>query len=184
MIAADDADKDGGGGGGGGGVGTKRKASDVTADDCVDGVVEPVTVEAPPPVIPDVVFVVPYRDRVQQRAFFQRHMMNTVLADMPEGMHQIWFVHQRDERRFNRGAIKNIGIRIAQDIYPDHWRNITFVFNDIDTAPFTPGFFDYATIHGVAKHFFGFTFALGGIVSITGHDFDRVNGFPNLWFWG
>lgn len=135
-------------------------------------------------IIPNVVFLVPYRDRVQQRAFFQRHMTGTVLADMPTGSHQIWIVHQCDARRFNRGAVKNIGLRIAQDVYPDHWRDITFVFNDIDTMPFTAGFFDYPTHHGVVKHFFGFTFALGGIVSITGHDFDRVGGFPNLWAWG
>lgn len=142
------------------------------------------TAFAPPIVVPQIVFLVPYRDRVQQRAFFQRHMTGTVLADMPEGMHQIWFVHQCDSRRFNRGAMKNIGVRIAQDVYPDHWRGITFVFNDVDTMPFTAGFFDYGTTHGVVKHFFGFAFALGGIVSITGHDFDRVNGFPNLWAWG
>lgn len=136
----------------------------------------------PPP--PSIVFVCPYRDRAQQRAFFQRHMVDTVLADLPPSSWSIWFIHQCDQRRFNRGAMKNLGVRIAQDLYPDAWRDITFVFNDVDTMPFTAGFFEYATRRGVAKHFFGFTFALGGIASITGYDFDRAGGFPNLWAWG
>lgn len=136
--------------------------------------------------VPSVIFIVPYRDRAQQRAFFQRHMTGTVLAGKRPGSHVIWFVHQADARPlFNRGGIKNVGARIVQDEYPDHWRDITLVFNDVDTLPFTAELLpDFATQRGRVKHFFGFTFALGGIVSITGHDFDRVNGFPSFWAWG
>jgi hypothetical protein len=50
--------------------------------------------------------------------------------------------------------------------------------------PFTSGFLDYETVPGKVKHFYGFTFALGGIVSMNAGDFESINGFPNLWAWG
>jgi hypothetical protein len=130
---------------------------------------------------PQLVFVVPYRDREQQQQFFSRHMQY-VLADEPSV--EIYYIHQTDTRSFNRGAIKNIGFLALRDKYPDDYKQMTFVFNDVDTMPFTPGFLPYETKPGVVKHFYGFRFALGGIVSITGGDFEKTGGFPNFWGWG
>lgn len=129
-----------------------------------------------------IIFIIPYRDREQQMLFFNKHMSENILEDIND--FRILFIHQKDDRPFNRGAMKNIGFLVVKDLYPDNYKDITLVFNDVDTVPYTKNFIDYNTNKGVVKHFFGFKFALGGIVSIIASDFEKVNGFPNLWTWG
>jgi hypothetical protein len=130
--------------------------------------------------IPKRIFIVPYRNRVQHKFFFSKYM-SYILEDKDD--YEIYFSHQCDARTFNRGAIKNIGFLAAKNKYPQHYRDITFIFNDVDTIPFTK-IFDYETTHGVVKHYYGFKYALGGIVVMKGADFERTNGFPGFWGWG
>jgi hypothetical protein len=131
------------------------------------------------------VFIVPFRDREAQRQVFEQHMKTQILANIPPDYYQIIYVHQRDGRSFNRGAMKNIGFLTVKSRYPDTYRNITLVFNDVDTLPVdTTVIPDYTTTPGVVKHFFGVPQALGGIFSITAGDFEALNGFPNYWTWG
>lgn len=130
--------------------------------------------------VPKRIFIVPYRNRVQQKFFFSKYM-NFILEDSND--YEILFSHQCDARTFNRGAVKNIGFIAARNKYPDHYKDITFIFNDVDTIPFNK-IFDYETTHGVVKHYYGFKYALGGIVVMKGSDFERTNGFPCFWGWG
>lgn len=130
--------------------------------------------------IPKRIFIVPYRNRIQHKFFFSKYM-SFLLEDKKD--YEIYFSHQCDARTFNRGAVKNIGFIAIKNKYPDHYKNITFIFNDVDTMPFHK-IFDYETKHGVVKHYYGFKYALGGIVVMKGADFERINGFPCYWGWG
>ena len=130
--------------------------------------------------IPKRVFIIPYRNRVQHKFFFSKYM-SFILEDCDD--YEIYFSHQCDARTFNRGATKNIGFLAIKQKYPDHYKDISFIFNDVDTIPFNK-IFDYQTTLGVVKHYYGFKYALGGIVVIKGADFEKTNGFPCFWGWG
>ncbi len=131
-------------------------------------------------VVPKRIFIVPYRNRIQHKFFFSKYM-SFILEDKED--YEIYFSHQCDARTFNRGAVKNIGFIAAKNKYPEHYKDITFIFNDVDTIPFHK-IFDYETTHGVVKHYYGFKYALGGIVVMKGADFEKTNGFPGFWGWG
>ena len=137
-------------------------------------------------VTPTLIFIVPYRDRNAEYLKFDQQM-KSILAASPKyaNSYKILYIHQCDTKPFNRGALKNIGFQVIKSIYPLNYKKITLVFNDVDTYPTNNTVIpDYTTTYGILKHFYGFTYALGGIVSITARDFELLNGFPNFWSWG
>ena len=84
--------------------------------------------------IPRRVFIVPYRNRIQHKFFFSKYMSFILENDED---YEIYFTHQCDARTFNRGAVKDIGFIAIRNKYPQHYKDITFIFNDVDTIPFT-----------------------------------------------
>jgi hypothetical protein len=134
--------------------------------------------------IPILIFIVPYRDREEDKKQFIEKMGN-LLDGLEKKMYEIYFIHQCDNKSFNRGAMKNAGFIFVKEKYPDCYKEITLCFNDVDTFPIQKGLInDYTTISGIVKHFYGYTFALGGIVSINCGDFEFINGYPNYYAWG
>ena len=129
--------------------------------------------------IPKIIFIIPYKNRMEHKYFFSQYLSHI----LKEKNYEIYFSNQLDERPFNRGASKNIGFLSIKEKYPHDYKNISFVFHDIDIIPFQQ-IFDYQTTEGIIKHYYGFEYALGGIVSILGKDFEKINGYPNYWGWG
>lgn len=130
--------------------------------------------------VPDIVFIVPYRNRDIEKAVFCA-IMSKILNHLN---YFIFFIHQNDKRLFNRGAIKNIGFLYIKKKWPINYKNITIVFNDVDNISYYKDQFNYKTEKNIIKHHFGFKHTLGGIFSILASDFEKTNGFPNIWTWG
>jgi hypothetical protein len=128
---------------------------------------------------PQYMFIIPYRDREVEKDFFIKHM-RTIMEDYAPISYRFLFIHQTDTRLFNRGAMKNIGFITLKMQFPTQYQNVNLIFNDVDTMPSKKNLLNYETRPGVAKHFYGFRFALGGIVSMKAIDFERCNGFPNF----
>jgi hypothetical protein len=131
--------------------------------------------------VPKTVFIVPYRNREPHKILFEEAMKNN-LRHLES--YKIFYAHQQDKRPFNRGAMKNIGFLAIKNLYPNHYKDITFVFHDVDCWHRRPGAIDYMTVKGKVKHYYGFTYALGGMFAIKGEDFENIKGFPNFWGWG
>ena len=130
--------------------------------------------------IPEKIFIVPYRNREPHKKVF-----NLIMKDiLKNSNYLILYIHQKDNRPFNRGAIKNIGFLYIKTEYPLHWKKITIIFHDIDCLAYNKNQFSFDTTQGVVNHFFGYKNTLGGIFAIKGIDFEKTAGFPNIWTWG
>lgn len=122
--------------------------------------------------------VVPYRNRAAHLAQFLKHYRHL----LPKA--EFLIIEQSIHKPFNRGLIKNIGALQSQADY--------FIFHDVDML--VQGHMDYSypehPTH-LATHASQFGWKMphdkyfGGVVAFNRTDFDKVNGYSNLFpGWG
>ena len=130
--------------------------------------------------IPKVVFIVPYRNRAVHKEEFLKNM--DIILDEHKGEYKIFFAHQCDMLPFNRGAMKNIGFLAIRKKYPDHYKEIAFIFHDVDSWPREKNLIDYMTLPepGFVRHFYGYKWCLGGMFSIRGAGLREVRRISEL----
>jgi len=131
---------------------------------------------------------VPYRDReIHMHEFIPKVGKYLKMQGIE---FQMYFIHQCDDKLFNRGATKNIGAKIALEEGCDY-----VVFHDIDMIPDLDGGVSYAPPNGIPTHIatnisqmdYGLKYHeyFGGAVIFSKKDLLATNGYSNnYWDWG
>ena len=134
---------------------------------------------------PHTVFIIPYRNRANEKKYLDDYFVRLKNdRNWSDDQVKFLYIHQVDNKLFNRGAMKNIGFIYVKKTYPNDYKNITFVFHDVDFYPDSTSLLSYEAKKGEVQHYYGFKYVLGGIFSIKGSDFEKIGGFPNYWAWG
>jgi hypothetical protein len=131
------------------------------------------------------IFIVPYRNRAGQLNVFLNHM-KYLLEDISQNKYRIYIVHQADSRPFNRGAMRNIGFLEGKKEFPDTYKEIDFVFHDLDNLVGKKNLVEFTTKNNEVNHIYGNYQEnnLGGIFVMKGADYEKSGGYPNFWGWG
>jgi hypothetical protein len=124
--------------------------------------------------------VVPYRDQPQQNRAGQLKKFNEFFDKLGW---TVLVVEQTEGKKFNRGALLNIGYDLVDTDY--------IIFHDVDLVPkksLLPYYEAMPTspIHlGKSVTKYDSPSFLGAVVSVSKKDYKTVNGFPNnFWGWG
>lgn len=130
--------------------------------------------------------LVPYRDnpakeRSSQLKAFVEHFSKEPWKEFP-----VYIIEQsEDDRAFNRGALLNVGARLAK-------KHSHLILHDVDLLadkvllPYYTMVPDHPVHIGtVWRTKYTSEQFLGGILSVSWKDFEKVNGYPNqFWGWG
>ncbi len=143
--------------------------------------------------------IVPYRDQpLQNRAehlkrfipLMETFLKNTQITHPFLKSYHIYIIEQsEDGYKFNRGKLLNIGFKTALQQNP---KTNSFCFHDVDLIPGSLLEYSYAKypinpihIGAVWGRYSSAPNYVGGILTMSKDDFEKVNGFPNnFWGWG
>lgn len=139
--------------------------------------------------------IIPFRGRVESSSF------NDLCSHLPQHLRRsgisfdLLLVNQVDDLPFNRAALANAGFSIFMGRTGARWVRRPpdyLTIHDVDRFPVPPGhsvcdpitarYYDYPAAAPRVLHPSSYT---GGVLLITGAQFQRVNGFSNkFWGWG
>jgi len=137
-----------------------------------------------------VFILVPYRENKEKERGVQLKEFAKVFGSNTNPwnkFHTLVIEQSDDGRKFNRGALLNIGAKIAGTMGAS-----SLILHDVDLIPdelILPYYFAYPTmpihIGSVWRTKYDYERFLGGILHISINDFSKVNGYPNNFFgWG
>lgn len=131
--------------------------------------------------------VVPYRDNAEQhRAKQLEAFVSHMKTHYPE-WHVLIVEQSQDGKKFNRGALLNVGAQVAKK---SHHKYV--IYHDVDLLPLAKIAPYYTAFPIIPIHIgkawtqkYDYPKFLGGVLSISIKDIERINGFPNnFWGWG
>lgn len=136
-----------------------------------------------------VAIIIPYRNNKYQSRDKQLAMFIEYYHDyLPSSECNIYVIEQSDDnKKFNRGALLNIGYKISQKKSYD-----MYIFHDVDlvSPPEIKKVYTYKSeipihIASLWKEKYNFADFMGGIISFDSSTFEKVNGYPNRFYgWG
>ena len=136
-----------------------------------------------------IAIIIPYRNNKYQSRDKQLAMFIEYYNDyLPSNICDIYIIEQSDDnKKFNRGALLNIGYKISQKESYD-----MYIFHDVDlvSPPEIKKVYTYKSnipihIASLWKEKYNFADFMGGIISFDAKTFEKVNGYPNRFYgWG
>jgi len=136
-----------------------------------------------------VAIIIPYRNNKYQSRDKQLAMFIEYYNDyLPSNICDIYVIEQSDDnKKFNRGALLNIGYKISQKESYD-----MYIFHDVDlvSPQEIKKVYTYKSdipihIASLWKEKYNFADFMGGIISFDSNTFEKVNGYPNRFYgWG
>ncbi|KAH0541205.1 beta-1,4-galactosyltransferase 1-like [Cotesia glomerata] len=135
----------------------------------------------------NVAIILPYRNRKQQLDIFMNYIHPFLQQQNLD--YRIFVIEQSPLTEFNRAKLFNVGFKEATKINDFH----CFIFQDIDLIPQNPNNIYACTKMprhmsssvNTFRYNLPYTGLFGGAISLTRKQFEKVNGFSNIFYgWG